>query len=137
MTYTGAAKTVWFRVRLSPPRSAPVPQSALSLDPVIAPNFWVSFEQGRELSKLDFDGLVRHTERQAVALIAQLMVPRLAAWCAVFPADPADGLSSLLAGCRDLSAGAVAARIQRAVSEFGAEPPSDDMAVLVLRATCG
>jgi serine phosphatase RsbU (regulator of sigma subunit) len=51
--------------------------------------------------------------------------------------DDDDGLSSLLAGCRDLSAGAVAARIQRAVSEFGAEPPSDDMAVLVLRATGG
>jgi hypothetical protein len=30
-------------------------------------------------------------ERQAVALIAQLMVPRLAAWCAVFLAGPADG----------------------------------------------
>ena len=45
------------------------------------------------------------------------------------------GLAQLLAGCRGLSAWAVAARIQRAVSEFGSEPPSDDMAVLVIRAT--
>lgn len=51
--------------------------------------------------------------------------------------DDDDGLARLLAGCRDLSAWAVAARIERAVGEFGAEPPSDDMAVLVLRATGG
>lgn len=51
--------------------------------------------------------------------------------------DDDDGLAGLLADCRDLSAWAVAARIQRAVGEFGAEPPSDDMAVLVLRATGG
>ena len=49
--------------------------------------------------------------------------------------DDGDGLAHLLAGCQGLSAWAVAARIQRAVSEFGAEPPADDMAVLVIRAT--
>jgi hypothetical protein len=65
VTYTGTAKTVWFRVRLSPPRSAPVPLSALSLDPVIEPSYRVSFAQGRELGKLDFDGLVRHTVEAA------------------------------------------------------------------------
>jgi serine phosphatase RsbU (regulator of sigma subunit)/anti-sigma regulatory factor (Ser/Thr protein kinase) len=65
VTYTGAAKTVWFRVRLSPPQSAPVPPSVLSLEPVIKPSFWVSFEQGRELGKLDFGGLVRHTVEAA------------------------------------------------------------------------
>ena len=62
VTYTGAAKTVWFRVRLSPPRPAPV---ALSYDPVFEPSFWRTVEQGRELSKLDFDGLVRHTVEAA------------------------------------------------------------------------
>ena len=65
VTYTGAAKTVWFRVRLSPPRSAPAPLPALSLDPDIEPSFSLSFAQGRELGKLDFDGLVRHTVEAA------------------------------------------------------------------------
>jgi serine phosphatase RsbU (regulator of sigma subunit)/anti-sigma regulatory factor (Ser/Thr protein kinase) len=51
--------------------------------------------------------------------------------------DDDGGLARLLTGCRGLSAWAVAARIQRAVSEFGPEPPSDDMAVLVIRATGG
>ncbi len=49
--------------------------------------------------------------------------------------DDDDGLARLLAGGRGLSAWAVASRIRRAVSEFGSEPPSDDMAVLVIRAT--
>ena len=48
--------------------------------------------------------------------------------------DDDDGLAALLAGCAGLSAGAVAARIQRAVSEFGSGPATDDMALLVLRA---
>ncbi len=48
--------------------------------------------------------------------------------------DDDDGLARLLAGCAGLSAGAVAARIQRAVSEFGSGPAADDMALLVLRA---
>jgi serine phosphatase RsbU (regulator of sigma subunit)/anti-sigma regulatory factor (Ser/Thr protein kinase) len=48
--------------------------------------------------------------------------------------DDEDGLASLFADCAGLSAGAVAARIQRAVSEFGTGPPADDMALLVLRA---
>jgi len=48
--------------------------------------------------------------------------------------DDDDGLASLFADCAGLSSGAVAARIQRAVSEFGAGPPADDMALLVLRA---
>lgn len=45
-----------------------------------------------------------------------------------------DGLNVLLAGCTGLSAGAVAARIQRAVTEFTPEPPGDDIAILALRA---
>ena len=48
--------------------------------------------------------------------------------------DDHDGLARLLAGCRDLSAWAVASRLRRAVSEFSAEPSSDDMAILVMRA---
>ncbi len=41
----------------------------------------------------------------------------------------------LLAGGRGLGAWAVASRIRRAVGESGSEPPSDDMAILVIRAT--
>ncbi|HLI37776.1 MAG TPA: SpoIIE family protein phosphatase [Streptosporangiaceae bacterium] len=48
--------------------------------------------------------------------------------------DDDDGLAKLLAGCGGLNAGGVAARIQRAADEFGAGLPSDDMALLVLRA---
>lgn len=51
--------------------------------------------------------------------------------------DDDDGLTRLLAECRDLSAWAVASRIQRAVSDFGSEPSSDDMAILVLRVQDG
>nr|WP_277752858.1 SpoIIE family protein phosphatase [Thermomonospora catenispora] len=45
------------------------------------------------------------------------------------------GLENLLSGCRGLSAGAVAARIQRAVRDFGPEPSNDDVALIVLRAS--
>ncbi|WP_018657010.1 SpoIIE family protein phosphatase [Actinomadura flavalba] len=45
------------------------------------------------------------------------------------------GLETLLAGCTGLSAGAVAARIQRAVRDFGPEPSNDDVALIVLRAS--
>ncbi|MFE9256872.1 SpoIIE family protein phosphatase [Streptomyces sp. NPDC006879] len=44
-----------------------------------------------------------------------------------------DGLSDVLTGCTGLTAGAVAARVLRAVERFAAEPASDDMAILVLR----
>jgi serine phosphatase RsbU (regulator of sigma subunit)/anti-sigma regulatory factor (Ser/Thr protein kinase) len=49
--------------------------------------------------------------------------------------DDDDGLARVLADCRELSAWAVASRVRRAVSEFGPEPSSDDMAVLVVRAS--
>ncbi|WP_243718520.1 SpoIIE family protein phosphatase [Actinomadura sp. 7K534] len=45
------------------------------------------------------------------------------------------GLENLLADCAGLSAGAVAARIQRAVRDFGPEPSNDDIALIVLRAS--
>ena len=48
--------------------------------------------------------------------------------------DDDDGLAALLAHCRGLNAGAVAARIVRAAEDFGAVPRTDDMALLVLRA---
>jgi len=48
--------------------------------------------------------------------------------------DDDNGLAEVLADCRDLSAWAVASRIRRAVSDFGSEPSSDDLAILVLRA---
>lgn len=44
-----------------------------------------------------------------------------------------DGLAEVLSGCTGLTAGAVAARILRAVERFAAEPASDDMAILALR----
>jgi serine phosphatase RsbU (regulator of sigma subunit) len=48
--------------------------------------------------------------------------------------DDDNGLAGVLAGCRGLSALAVASRIRRAVSDFGTESACDDMAILVLRA---
>jgi serine phosphatase RsbU (regulator of sigma subunit)/GAF domain-containing protein len=45
-----------------------------------------------------------------------------------------DGISAVLAECHAMSAAGVAARIQRAVEDFGDAPLSDDMAILVLRA---
>ena len=47
--------------------------------------------------------------------------------------DDDDGLRDLLGGCPDLNAGSVVARIQRTVREFGSEPPTDDLALLVFR----
>ncbi|MGW7414637.1 SpoIIE family protein phosphatase [Streptomyces sp. NPDC054863] len=44
-----------------------------------------------------------------------------------------DGLAEVLAGCTGLTAGAVAARVLRAVERFAAEPASDDMAILTMR----
>ncbi|UYQ64773.1 SpoIIE family protein phosphatase [Streptomyces peucetius] len=44
-----------------------------------------------------------------------------------------DGLSDVLTHCTGLTAGAVAARVLRAVERFAAEPASDDMAILALR----
>jgi serine phosphatase RsbU (regulator of sigma subunit) len=43
------------------------------------------------------------------------------------------GLERLLATCADLSAGAVAARIQRAVYDYSSEPSGDDVAIIALR----
>jgi serine phosphatase RsbU (regulator of sigma subunit)/anti-sigma regulatory factor (Ser/Thr protein kinase) len=48
--------------------------------------------------------------------------------------DDDNGLARVLSGCRELSAWAVASRLRRVVSDFGAEPSSDDMAILVMRA---
>jgi serine phosphatase RsbU (regulator of sigma subunit)/anti-sigma regulatory factor (Ser/Thr protein kinase) len=48
--------------------------------------------------------------------------------------DDADGLRHLLAECSDLNAGSVVARVRRAVHEFGFDPPTDDLALLVFRA---
>ncbi|MFH8788721.1 SpoIIE family protein phosphatase [Streptomyces roseoverticillatus] len=44
-----------------------------------------------------------------------------------------DGLTDLLTTCTGLTAGAVAARVLRAVERFAAEPASDDMAILTMR----
>ncbi|GHB71912.1 hypothetical protein GCM10010347_47890 [Streptomyces cirratus] len=44
-----------------------------------------------------------------------------------------DGLAEVLTTCTGLTAGAVAARILRAVERFAAEPASDDMAILAFR----
>jgi serine phosphatase RsbU (regulator of sigma subunit)/anti-sigma regulatory factor (Ser/Thr protein kinase) len=47
--------------------------------------------------------------------------------------DDGDGLQALLRECSELNAGSVVARIQRAVREFGSDPPTDDLALLVFR----
>lgn len=44
-----------------------------------------------------------------------------------------DGLADVLTTCTGLTAGAVAARVLRAVERFAAEPASDDMAILAMR----
>ncbi|WP_267243805.1 SpoIIE family protein phosphatase [Streptomyces sp. PR69] len=44
-----------------------------------------------------------------------------------------DGLVDVLKSCTGLTAGAVAARVLRAVERFAAEPASDDMAILAMR----
>lgn len=44
-----------------------------------------------------------------------------------------DGLVDVLRTCTGLTAGAVAARVLRAVERFAAEPASDDMAILAMR----
>ena len=47
--------------------------------------------------------------------------------------DDDDGLSQLLSECSGLNAGAIVAKIQRAVQEFGTGPPADDLALIVFR----
>jgi serine phosphatase RsbU (regulator of sigma subunit)/anti-sigma regulatory factor (Ser/Thr protein kinase) len=47
--------------------------------------------------------------------------------------DDDDGLSLLLGECSGLNAGAIVARIQRAVDEFGSGPAADDQALVVFR----
>jgi serine phosphatase RsbU (regulator of sigma subunit)/anti-sigma regulatory factor (Ser/Thr protein kinase) len=47
--------------------------------------------------------------------------------------DDDDGLSQLLGECSGLNAGAIVAKIQRAVQEFGTDPPADDLALIVFR----
>lgn len=44
-----------------------------------------------------------------------------------------DGLTDVLTACTGLTAGAVAARIMRAVERFASDAPSDDMAILAMR----
>ncbi|MET9504933.1 SpoIIE family protein phosphatase [Streptomyces sp. NPDC006259] len=44
-----------------------------------------------------------------------------------------DGLAEVLTACTGLTAGAVAARIMRAVERFASDAPSDDMAILAMR----
>ncbi|MFJ2603860.1 MULTISPECIES: SpoIIE family protein phosphatase [unclassified Streptomyces] len=48
--------------------------------------------------------------------------------------DDNDGLTTAFAGCAGLDAEGVAERIRRLVHEFGAKPPDDDLALLVLQA---
>ncbi|MDX2523062.1 SpoIIE family protein phosphatase [Streptomyces europaeiscabiei] len=44
-----------------------------------------------------------------------------------------DGLTEVLTACTGLTAGAVAARVMRAVERFASDAPSDDMAILAMR----
>jgi serine phosphatase RsbU (regulator of sigma subunit)/anti-sigma regulatory factor (Ser/Thr protein kinase) len=48
--------------------------------------------------------------------------------------DDDDGLTTALSACAGLGASAVAERIRRAVHEYDAAPPDDDLALLVLKA---
>jgi serine phosphatase RsbU (regulator of sigma subunit) len=46
-----------------------------------------------------------------------------------------EGLAEVLMTCRGMPAGMISSRVQRVVEEFAVQPPRDDLAVLVLRAT--
>ncbi|WP_040907233.1 ATP-binding SpoIIE family protein phosphatase [Streptomyces griseoflavus] len=48
--------------------------------------------------------------------------------------DDGDGLAAALAGCAGMDAEPIAERITQLVHEFGARPPADDLALLVLQA---
>ncbi|MER6621773.1 ATP-binding SpoIIE family protein phosphatase [Streptomyces sp. NPDC000931] len=48
--------------------------------------------------------------------------------------DDGDGLATALSGCAGMDAGPIAERITQLVHEFGARPPADDLALLVLQA---
>ncbi|MFI5566652.1 SpoIIE family protein phosphatase [Streptomyces sp. NPDC051740] len=48
--------------------------------------------------------------------------------------DDGDGLATALSGCAGMDAGLIAERITQLVHEFGARPPADDLALLVLQA---
>ncbi|MFE3030509.1 SpoIIE family protein phosphatase [Streptomyces canus] len=48
--------------------------------------------------------------------------------------DDEDGLAEAFAGCAGLDAELIAERIRRLVHDFGARPPEDDLALLVLQA---
>ncbi|WP_262505335.1 SpoIIE family protein phosphatase [Streptomyces sp. TRM68367] len=48
--------------------------------------------------------------------------------------DDGDGLAAALTGCAGMGAELIAERIKRLVHEFGARPPEDDLALLVLQA---
>ncbi|AZM64776.1 protein phosphatase [Streptomyces sp. WAC 01420] len=48
--------------------------------------------------------------------------------------DDGDGLATALAGCAGMEAELIAERITQLVHEFGARPPADDLALLVLQA---
>jgi len=48
--------------------------------------------------------------------------------------DDEDGLAEVLEGCAGLDAELIAERIRRLVHEFGARPPEDDLALMVLQA---
>ncbi|GGX26033.1 hypothetical protein GCM10010297_54150 [Streptomyces malachitofuscus] len=48
--------------------------------------------------------------------------------------DDGDGLAMALAGCAGMDAEPIAERITQLVHEFGARPPADDLALLVLQA---
>ncbi|GAA4959620.1 hypothetical protein GCM10023238_28040 [Streptomyces heliomycini] len=48
--------------------------------------------------------------------------------------DDGDGLATALSECAGMDAEPIAERITQLVHEFGARPPADDLALLVLQA---
>lgn len=51
--------------------------------------------------------------------------------------DDHAGLARIFEGCRAMPAAAVVARVRRAVEDFGSDSPTDDMAILTIRAKPG
>ncbi len=91
VSYAEGSKTVWFRLST---RSRPGGQGRPGPSPCLAPPVWGDRpHQGRLTFLTEASDLLAGTldETMLVALAAQIVVPRLAPWCAFYRADEVGG----------------------------------------------